>query len=551
MLKGGLTHKPRFAKTIRYAGLVIPLILIIYGYFIQAGIIDSLRVVDSVGVAILSFWWILISILQFIRPSKTKIESALKLLAYHLLAGSYLVFVLGASSPFVICWIILIVSAYAYFGVKGYLANFFVLACFIACDIFLNYHYDNGIFARDVTTFIALAIAGLIVIKIASLQDISEKELEYAKTQVALQRDRALTIINNLADAVLSTDMHGIIRIYNASSMNLLDTNVDLNGHFIDEVIPLHNKDDNKVSLFKLLQETKVVTKRDDLIFKIGSDDNMILEAIYSPIHSTYVGQRKSGVHEGYVIILRDVTKAKSLEEERDEFVSVISHELRTPLTIAEGTISNTQLMIQHGDVTKQMLSDAINTAHDQILFLSGMVNDLGTLSRAERGVADNAEDIDVLELAYKLHDKYVSDAKSKKLHFDLDIPSKLGYVHVSRLYLEEILQNLITNALKYTKKGGAKLIIGQKNDLITFSIKDSGIGISKTDQAKIFTKFYRSEDYRTRETGGTGLGLYIVDKLSRKIGTKITLSSRLNFGSTFSFTLPAAKPPLDLTNDK
>ena len=144
------------------------------------------------------------------------------------------------------------------------------------------------------------------------------------------------------------------------------------------------------------------------------------------------------------------------------------------------------------------------------------------------------------------LHDKYKTDAKDKKLHLDLDLSPKLGSVHVSRLYLEELLQNFITNALKYTKKGSVTINFTQKNNVINFAIKDTGIGLSKSDQTKVFDKFYRSEDYRTRETSGTGLGLYIAAKLAHKLNTKIELTSRLNFGSTFSFLLPAISEKAD-----
>ena len=81
-----------------------------------------------------------------------------------------------------------------------------------------------------------------------------------------------------------------------------------------------------------------------------------------------------------------------------------------------------------------------------------------------------------------------------------------------------------------------------QKLGVIKFVVKDTGIGISKSDQAKVFQKFYRSEDYRTRETSGTGLGLYVTEKLAHKIGVSIQLVSRLNHGSSFSFTLPVKK---------
>jgi len=360
------------------------------------------------------------------------------------------------------------------------------------------------------------------------------------KDDETFQSDRIYAIVNNLTDGVLSTDSNGVIQVYNASSLNLLDTNDNLNGRHIDEVLPLTDQKSGEVSLFKEFKNLKTVVKRDDLEYCFDDGEKIRLELTYAPIRNSYKKSTKSEDNDGYIIIFRDVTKAKSLEEERDEFISVTSHELRTPIAIAEGTISNVQVMMDHPNVTKKMLKDAVDVAHEQILFLAHMVNDLSTLSRAERGVSDAQEDIDVRELAHMLHDKYSNDVKAKKLHLDLDLSPKLGAVHVSRLYIEELLQNFITNALKYTKKGSITIIFTEKDDVITFAVKDTGIGLSKTDKTKIFEKFYRSEDYRTRETSGTGLGLYIAAKLAHKLNTKIELTSRLNFGSTFSFSLPA-----------
>jgi signal transduction histidine kinase len=167
------------------------------------------------------------------------------------------------------------------------------------------------------------------------------------------------------------------------------------------------------------------------------------------------------------------------------------------------------------------------------------MVNDLSTLSRAERGVADSAEEIDIRQLVTELYAEYAPQAEKKDLHFNLDAGAHLGKVAASRLYLQELLQNFITNSIKYTKEGSVTLEVTNQSGSVTFTVKDTGIGISKTVQAKIFNKFYRSEDYRTRETGGTGLGLYVATKLAKKLNTDIALHSRLNHGSSFSFTLP------------
>jgi PAS domain S-box-containing protein len=347
------------------------------------------------------------------------------------------------------------------------------------------------------------------------------------------------TIVNNLADAVISTDKSGVVRVYNAASLDLLNTNDSLNEHHIDDVLPVTDQKGNNISLFKEFQKTRTVVKRDDLDFTYEDGEQIRLEVTFAPIRNNFSRTKKDESRDGYIIIIRDITKAKSLEEERDEFISVTSHELRTPITIAEGTISNVQMMLDHPDVTGKMLRDAVNLAHDQIMYLANMVNDLSTLSRAERGAFDAIEDIDLLDLAHKLHEKYNDEATKKKLQFDLDLSPKLGSVQASRLYLEEILQNFITNSIKYTKEGSVTLIIERKADGVKFAVKDTGIGISKSDQQKVFNKFWRSEDYRTRETSGTGLGLYIAAKLARKLGAKITLTSRLNFGSTFSFILP------------
>ena len=258
------------------------------------------------------------------------------------------------------------------------------------------------------------------------------------------------------------------------------------------------------------------------------------------PIRVTYSEQKKAN-QQSFVVIIRDITKEKTLEEERDEFISVVSHELRTPVAIAEGAISNLSLMIEKKAPEAQM-KQSVQSTYSEIMFLANMINDLSTLSRAERGVGDNAEIINTKKLGEDLYNKYQKEVSTKGLTLDLDLDSNLKNIKTSRLYLEELLQNIITNSIKYTKEGDVLISIKNEGNSIRFAVTDTGIGISKNDQQKIFNKFYRSEDYRTRETGGTGLGLYVASKLARKMNTKIELQSRLNYGSTFSFKLPSAK---------
>lgn len=392
-------------------------------------------------------------------------------------------------------------------------------------------------------TLMGVLSAGLILLGLVTgilttsnvLKRRERAKLAVSKAKQHDQREALLTIINGTNQAIFTVSSSGIIRVYNAALLNLLDTNQSLSGKRVDDILPLHDKTGDAVSLFSLMKE-KTRFERDDLSLQFADGDVIRLHLSINKIQSAFSSQRQQD-GEGYVCIARDVTKQKSLEEERDEFISVVSHELRTPVTIAEGTISNVQYFLENGaDATK--LTPSLKEAHEQILLLANMINDLGTLSRAERGVGDAAEEIDIKDLAEGLYKKYTPTATKKGLALNLDTGPRLGSIVTSRLYLEELLQNLITNAIKYTEKGTITLRAHRIDGGVEFVVKDTGIGISKADLKHIFEKFYRSEDYRTRETSGTGLGLYVAMKLLRKLGTTIDVQSRLNHGSSFSFVL-------------
>lgn len=526
----------RTAQIIRYAGAIVPITLAFYGALVQFGVVDTSHNVPG-ALYIIMIPWLLGAIWQFLYPSKNALTSVIRLVGYHVLGAGYVFFVSGFTAPFLTAWVLLFLASYAYFSQIGLRFSVTVLILVAVTDSIVHIE-DGAILLTNAMALATVLIVGLAAVAISKVQEISGVELSRSKAQENLQRDRILTIINNLADAVMATDETGVIRVYNAATLNLLDTNTSLNGHHIDEALSLFEAKDQPFSLFNTLKKSRGVVIRDDLTMTIAGE-TLRLEVTYSPIRSGYSAETKSESNDGYVLILRDITKSKSLEEERDEFISVISHELRTPITIAEGTISNVQLMMKTPDIAPTVLEQGIAMAHDQVVFLSKMVSDLSTLSRAERGVADTPEPIDVRGFVNDLYNEYAPQAKKNGLNFDLDLSPRMGQVVASKLYLKELVQNFINNALKYTKHGGVTLHVTRSGNKITFDVKDTGIGISKSDQAKVFNKFYRSEDYRTRETGGTGLGLYVSAKLAKKLDTKIQLSSRLNHGSSFSFTLP------------
>lgn len=536
MLKGKLSVDPRTARIIRYTSLVIPMLFTIYTFIIQFSKIDSFKYPTS-DIVVLSIMipWIVVGIIQFAFPIKYVRGAWLYLIANHFFGMLSLLFIASFSTSLSPLWTVLFLASYLYFSKKGLWFSISLLVFTSLADSAL--HPDLGVFATNIVIALGVTALGLTAVALGRVQELNTSK---SQAREALQRDRILTLINNLADAILSIDQTGVVRVYNAACLNLLDTNRDLNGLHINEILKLHTKDGKPIDLMASLKTNRSVAIRDDVTLQLG-DEILRIELTYSPIKSSYTSHKQSAPsknQDGYILILRDITKAKSLEEERDEFISVVSHELRTPITIVEGTVSNLQIMLGRPDISDKMIKESLATAHDQILYLAKMVNDLSTLSRAERGVADAPENISVRDLVDDLYKEYAPQAEAKKLHFDLDLGTHLGHVVASPLYLKELLQNFITNALKYTKEGSVTLRVVRDKDKLRFEVRDTGIGISKSDQGKIFNKFYRSEDYRTRETTGTGLGLYVATKLARKLGTKIDFHSRLNHGSSFGFAL-------------
>jgi signal transduction histidine kinase len=262
----------------------------------------------------------------------------------------------------------------------------------------------------------------------------------------------------------------------------------------------------------------------------------MVLDLTVSPVH---VFGTRSENWGGYMAVFRDITKQKSLDEERDEFISVTSHELRTPLAIAEANLS-TALLPNFASIEPKA-KNLIEQAHHNVVFLSELIQDLSTLSRAERGdLKPTRELIDLGDLIKTLERDYRTQAEAKGLKFVTQLDPTLGSVYTGLHELQEILQNFVTNALKYTHSGTITVSAEPVAQGTQISVQDTGIGISASDKSKVFSKYYRSEDYRTRQTGGTGLGLYITRKLADKLGITISFSSKLNHGSTFKVIIPS-----------
>lgn len=455
---------------------------------------------------------------------------------YMIIGAPLSVLVLGFSTMIFLGWTLLITVTVIFFGIRR--AVFGYVLMLLSLITWLDVHLDE-FSSADVLVYafsgLAVGIICLLVLSVWRMARDSIESLEQSHRKQDYEHSQLTSLVNSMADGVIAVDIDTKVMLYNAAALNLLDINSSMQGNAISDYIKITNTKGEEVNLQSLISGTKTSTVSRDYRITYTDDSFANLYLSIAPVH---LGYGKGGEH-GFVLILRDITREKSLEEERDEFISVVSHELRTPIAITEGAVSNAQLMAQKTDSPDSM-KKALEQAHSQILFLADMINDLSTLSRAERGILKiESEEIKICELVEELENNYTKQAKDKHLKLIAKKPKGDLVLHSGKLYVREVLQNFITNSIKYTQEGSVSISAQAIKGGVEFKVTDTGIGISKQDQKRVFEKFFRSEDYRTRANNGTGLGLYVTMKLVKLLGAEVKVESGLNKGSTFTVSIP------------
>ncbi len=442
----------------------------------------------------------------------------------------------GLASPYYPFFFLLIVATIASYGIAGFALS--LAGQVVITPILLTVRNEPLPAAPEFQFIIKLIF--LMIFSLVAEQSVRSRDEEYLletrfTRRIENERQRLLSLINSLSSAVVAADGEGRVYLYNAAALELLNTNRDISGQHIGQLLPLHDEKYAAVDVLQLMKDQDRVINRQDLVYVANDGSEMILDLTISPVHVLGYGRMNWG---GYMVVFRDITKQKSLDEERDEFISVTSHELRTPLAIAEANLS-TALLPGYAKIEPKAMN-LLNQAHQNIVFLSALIKDLATLSRAERGSLKLDKTlVNLQQVIEELARDHRAQAEAKNLKLTSSIDKDTKTIMTSEPELREIIQNFLTNAVKYTTKGTVTLSLEHHPDYAVATIRDTGIGMSASDKTKIFSKFYRSEDYRTRATGGTGLGLYISKKLAERLGFKIEFTSRLNHGSTFSVIMP------------
>jgi two-component system phosphate regulon sensor histidine kinase PhoR len=335
------------------------------------------------------------------------------------------------------------------------------------------------------------------------------------------ERDKMTAILSNMADGILVVDGEGEVTMINRAAERMFRLSVDkaLRRTFIEVV--------HDYEIAGILQKCLKTGEQQTGLVEI-EPGRQSLGVVATPIVGTH----------GCVVLLQDLTELRRLERVRRDFIANISHELRTPIaslkvlaeTLQEGAIDDPA-------VAKEFL-DKINVETDR---LTQMVNELSELSRIESGEASlKKEPIDIGEVATRVVERLKPQADRAGISLAMDIPSGLPRALADKERVEQVLVNLLHNAIKFTHSGGRINCMAKiEGDNILVSVVDTGVGIPADDLPRIFERFYKAD--KARAGGGTGLGLAIAKHIVEAHGGQIWAESIEGKGSTFTFTLPTS----------
>ncbi|MGB9802737.1 two-component system histidine kinase PnpS [Desulfofundulus sp.] len=364
-----------------------------------------------------------------------------------------------------------------------------------------------------------------------SINDMA-RQLRSTIALITEERNRVRAILDSMADGVIALDREGRVLLINPVVEEIFDLRQETClGKKILEVIRNY---DVEHLLQEALKKQKPITE-EVKIFGVGSDSR-IFRLHATPLKGT--GREIGGV----VVLLRDITERRKLEQMRTEFVANVSHELRTPLTSIKGFLET-------------LLDGALNDPETACRFLEIMgqeterlirlVDDLLDLSKIEeRRVVHRWQRVDMVDVISRVASLFRSQAKEKELTLSLEVPRDLPGVYGDPDMLAQVLINLLDNAIKYTPRRGSVTIRAMVLEgELRVEVEDTGIGIPAESLPRIFERFYRVDKARSRELGGFGIGLAIVKHIIRAHGGKIAVESTPGRGSSFYFTLPLAEP--------
>ncbi|MFJ7737946.1 cell wall metabolism sensor histidine kinase WalK [Lysinibacillus sp. NPDC097287] len=347
--------------------------------------------------------------------------------------------------------------------------------------------------------------------------------LQEATSTTEAERRKLDSVLSNMTDGVIATDRKGRIILINDPALELLHISRDVTlGRPIASVLGI----EQEYNFEDLIHMNDAV----NLNFSTA-EAPYILRANFSVI------QKETGFINGLITVLHDITEQEKIEMERREFVSNVSHELRTPLTTMRSYL---EALADGAWKDESIAPSFLNVTQTETERMIRLVNDLLQLSRMDSQDYELKKDIVLFNSFFNSIIDRFEMAKSQNVTFERLLPEASYYVEIDTDKVTQVIDNIISNAIKYSPDGGSvRFGFTVQGEMLKVMISDDGMGIPKENVTRIFDRFYRVDRARARSMGGTGLGLAIAREMIEAHGGKIWAESEEGYGTTIFFTLP------------
>ena len=448
----------------------------------------------------------------------------------------------GTSSPYIALFV-LAGFASGLFSFYGALPVVLLGGTYVAVIYLQNQFSFDALIAIMIITLLPVA-AGIVTWygRNNKQEEESRREVKHMASQLSEVATTSEVVINAIGDGLIVFDAQGTIQLINPAAQELLGwskhDSLMLNYKTVLRLTDTADKElDQAHDPIQQVLNSNQEVRRNDLTILTKSGKKMLASIVVSPI-----GEPGSGA----ITVFRDITKEKQEERAQAEFISTASHEMRTPVASIEGYLG--LALNPQTSTIDEKAREFIKKAQESTQHLGVLFQDLLDVSKADDGrLANNPKVIDLIPFVGEIVEGLVPKAKAKGLeliykpkpHSATRMIAPVFFVNLDVDHIREITDNLVENAIKYTKEGRVVVDISGTDDKVTLSIKDSGIGIPAEDIPHLFQKFYRVDNEDTRQIGGTGLGLYLCRRLAETMGGRLWVESQHKIGSTFFVELP------------
>lgn len=347
--------------------------------------------------------------------------------------------------------------------------------------------------------------------------------LQEAQSSTEAERRKLASVLTNMTDGVIATDRKGRIILINDPALKFLNmTSENTINRPISSVLGVEQE----------YSFEDLIHMKDPINLDFSTEDTpLILRANFSVI------QKETGFVNGLITVLHDITEQEKIELERREFVANVSHELRTPLTTMRSYL---EALADGAWRDENIAPTFLNVTQTETERMIRLVNDLLKLSKMDsRDYVLNTEIVEFNKFFSRIIDRFEM-SKSQNVTFTRYIPETSYFAEIDTDKLTQVIDNIISNALKYSPDGGnIRFGVTVQDTMLKVMVSDDGMGIPKENVNKIFERFYRVDRARSRAMGGTGLGLAIAKEMIEAHGGKIWAESEEGEGTTIFFTLP------------